>query len=83
MPRKPAAAIAEKIRVRRAAAAERMRRSRSRRAKGLRCYTLEMRDSEIAALVRRGLLAPGERANRAAIIKAMYEFLDRTLERSV
>ncbi|MGH7914995.1 MAG: hypothetical protein ACREPW_10145 [Candidatus Binataceae bacterium] len=42
-----------------------------------------MRDSEIAALVRRGLLASGERANRAAVIKAMYEFLDRTLGRLV
>jgi hypothetical protein len=47
----------------------------------MRCYTLEVRDEEIAALVRRGLLLPDEQTNRAAIIKAMYAFLDRTLGR--
>lgn len=45
----------------------------------MRCYTLELRDEEIAALVRRGLLSPDRRTDRAAVIKAMYEFLDRNL----
>ena len=45
----------------------------------MRCYTLELRNEEIAALVRRGLLSPDEGTNRAAVIKAMYAFLDRTL----
>jgi hypothetical protein len=45
----------------------------------MRCYTLELRDAEIAALVRRGLLTPGEQTDRAAVIKAMYAFLDRAL----
>lgn len=79
MPKKSSAAIAEKMRSRRAATAERMRRSRSRRSEGMRCYTLELRDAEIAALVRRGLLASGEEADRPAVVKAIYAFLDCTL----
>jgi hypothetical protein len=62
-------------------AAERMRRSRQRRRDGLRSYRLELRDSEIEALVRRGLLLASEQTNRNAIIKAMYAFFDRTLGR--
>jgi hypothetical protein len=65
----------------RAKAAARMQRSRDRRAKGMRCYTLELRGEEIAALVRRGLLSPGEQTDRKAVSKAMYAFLDRTLGR--
>jgi hypothetical protein len=65
------------------AAAGRMERSRSRRGKGLRCYMLEFRDTEIVALGRRGLLAPGDQTDRAAVIKAMYASLDCTLGRSV
>ncbi len=71
-------AVPAKANIARARAAERMRRSRNRRRKGFRCYTLELRESEIAALVRRGLLAPDKQANRAAVLKAMYAFLDRT-----
>jgi len=40
----------------RSAAAERMRLHRERRRKGLRCLTIELRESEIDALVRMGLL---------------------------
>lgn len=80
--RTKAASVANnEITAARARAAARMQRSRDRRAKRMRCYTLELRDEEIAALVRRGLLAPEEHANRGAIIKAMYAFLDRTLGR--
>ena len=81
MSRKRRAAADEKAKIARAQAAERMRRSRSRRGKGMSCYTLELRDAEIAALVRRGLLASGEQRNRAAVLKAMYTFLDLTLGR--
>lgn len=42
---------------------------------------LELRDEEIAALVHRGLLLPTGQTDRAAVIKAMYEFLDSTLGR--
>jgi len=79
MRKKSAGAKNEEITAARARAAGRMRRSRDRRAKGMRCYTLELRDDEIAALVRRGLLSPDGRTDRAAVIKAMYAFLDRTL----
>ena len=62
--------------------AERMRRCRQRRRDGLRCYRLELRDSEIKDLVRRGLLLASEQANPNAVTKAMYPFFDRTLGRS-
>jgi hypothetical protein len=65
----------------RGGAAERMRRSRQRRRDGLRCFRLEIRDSEIEGLVRRGLLPASEQTNRNAIMKAMYAFFDRTLGR--
>jgi hypothetical protein len=58
-----------------------MRRSRQRRPYGLRCYRLELHDSDIEGLVRRGLLVASEQTNRNAIIKAMYAFFDRTLGR--
>ena len=59
--------------------AERMRRCRQRRRDGLRCYRLELRDEEIAALVRLRLLSHGEETNRIAVVKAMYAFLDENL----
>jgi len=40
----------------RSAAAERMRLHRERRRLGLRCLMIELRETEIDALVRRGLL---------------------------
>ena len=83
MPKTPATAIDEKAQIARAQASERMRRSRDRHRKGLRCYRLELRKDEITALVGRGLLASAEQNNRAAVLKAMYAFLDRTLGRAV
>ena len=81
MPKTSAGARNDEIIAARAKAAARMQRSRDRRSKGMRCYTLELRDEEIAALVRRGLLSPNGQTDRAAVIMAMYEFLDRTLGR--
>jgi hypothetical protein len=63
----------EATRVARANAAARMRRSRERPAEGMRCYTLEIRDAEIAALVRRGYLAEENRANWAAIKRRAFK----------
>jgi hypothetical protein len=40
----------------RSAVAERMRRHRERRRDGLRCVTIELRETEIDALVRNGFL---------------------------
>jgi hypothetical protein len=73
--------IVADTKIARGAAAERMRRSRQRCRNGLRCFRLELRDGEIEALVRRGLLLPSEQTNRNAIIKALYAFFDRTLGR--
>jgi hypothetical protein len=62
----------------RSAAAERMRLHRERRRKGLRCVTVELRDSEIDTLVRMGLLRPEMRNDSNAIIEAIYAHFDRT-----
>jgi hypothetical protein len=76
-----AAPMVVNTKIARTRGAERMRRCRQRRRDGLRCYRLELRDSEIQALVRRGLLLASERTDRNAVIKAMYAFFDRTLGR--
>jgi hypothetical protein len=64
----------------RSAAAERMRAHRQRRRDGLRCLTIELRETEIDALIRKQLLNPETRNNPSAIIDALYAFLDRTLD---
>ena len=73
--------IVATTKIARGGAADRMRRSRQRRRDGLRSYRLDLRESEIEALVRRGLLPANEQTNRNAIIKAMYAFFHRTLGR--
>jgi hypothetical protein len=60
-------------------AAERMRRHRQRRRDGLHCLVIELRDTEIETLIRKGLLKWETRNDRSAIIKALYAFFDRTL----
>ena len=57
MSEKVATPIVANTKIARTRAAERMRRCRQRRRDGLRCYRLELHDSEIEALVRRGLLS--------------------------
>jgi hypothetical protein len=64
----------------RSAAAERMRRHRERRRMGLRCLMIEVRESEIDALVRAGLLERDTRNDANAIIDALYAHLNRTLD---
>ena len=62
-------------------AALRMRRHRERRRDGLRCMTIELRETEIDALIRRGLLEEDTRNDLQAVKKkAFYYFLDRTLD---
>jgi hypothetical protein len=61
------------------APAVRMRRHRERRRRGCRCLTVELRDSEIEALIRRGLLNSETRNSTRAIAEALYRFLDRNL----
>jgi hypothetical protein len=59
--------------------AERMRRYRQRRSSGLRCLTIQLRDTEIDVLICRALLKPEMRNNKNAIIRALYDHFDLTL----
>jgi len=61
------------------AAAERMRRHRQRRRDGLRCFMIELRETEIDALIRNGLLAAENRHDYDSVQSALYAFLDRAL----
>lgn len=60
-------------------AALRMRRFRERRRDGLRCVTIELRETEVTALIRKGLLRDEARNDLPAVTRAFYGFLDRTL----
>jgi len=62
-------------------AAERMRRHRRRRRDRLRCLTVQLRETEIDELIRKGLLKSETRNDRNAIIEALYKHFDRTLGR--
>jgi hypothetical protein len=63
----------------RSAAAERMRLHRERRRQGLRCLMIELRETEIDVLIRKGLLKPETRNNSIALREAFYAFLDGAL----
>ena len=67
--------------VARSPAAERMRLHRERRRYGLRCLIIELRITEIDALIRRGLLKSEMRNDTAEIIDALYAHPDQTLSR--
>jgi hypothetical protein len=56
-----------------------MRIHRARRKLGLRCVTIPLCEAQIEGLVHRGLLPRDERADRAAIRRALYSYLDLTL----
>ena len=59
--------------------ADRMRRHRQRRRDGLRCLTIELRETEIDTLISKQLLREADRDDPNAINRALYEFLDRNL----
>ena len=61
-------------------AAERMRRLRERRRDGMRCLRVELRDTEVDALVQKGLLKAEARSDQNAIADALYDYLERTLD---
>jgi hypothetical protein len=63
------------------AAAERMRRHRERRRDGMRCLTIELRETEIDALICKGMLKADARNDPHAIRDALHEYLDHTLGR--
>jgi hypothetical protein len=56
-----------------------MRRHRERRRDGLRCMTIELRETEIATLIRKGLLSNDARNDLNAARNAFDSFLDKTL----
>jgi hypothetical protein len=62
------------------AAALRMRRHRDRRRDGLRCLTIELRETEVTALIRKRFLAENARDDRRAVLSAFYGFLDGALD---
>ena len=56
-----------------------MRLHRARKSAGLRCLTLEVREAEIAALIRKGLLHCESQQDSTAVRNALYALLDRHL----
>lgn len=61
------------------AAAARMRRHRKRRRDGLHCLTVELRETEIEALIYKGMLNSATRNSKKAIINALHAYFDITL----
>jgi hypothetical protein len=59
------------------AAAARMRRHRARRREGLRSLTIELRETEVDALIRSGFLEKGNRNDANAVAQALYRVFDR------
>jgi hypothetical protein len=57
----------------------RMRVHRARRKLGLRCVTIPLSEPMLETLVHMGWLPRGERADRAAILRALYSYLDDSL----
>jgi hypothetical protein len=60
-----------------------MRLHRERRRKGLRCLTVELRETEIDVLIGKGLLDRGRRDDPRAIVDALLAYLDRTFGRTL
>jgi hypothetical protein len=56
-----------------------MRLHRKRRRQGLRCLTIELRETEIDALIGKGLLDSEMRHDLRAVCAALYTHLDQTL----
>jgi hypothetical protein len=63
--------------------AERMRLHRDRRRRGLRCLTIELRETEIDVLIGKGLLTSETRHDRGAVCDALYAHLEQTLGKHV
>jgi hypothetical protein len=56
--------------------AERMRRYRERRRRGLSCIKVQLRRSEVDGLIACKLLEPTEREDRKALEEALHRYLD-------
>jgi hypothetical protein len=57
-------------------AAKRMRLYRQRRRRGLLCIKVQLRRSEVDALIACKLLEPTEREDRRALAAALHRYLD-------
>ena len=60
-------------------AAERMRRHRQQRQRGVLCFRVELTENVINELVRRKRLSPDYRANPNAVGQALQQYLDYTM----
>jgi hypothetical protein len=60
-------------------AAERMRQHRERKKSGMRCVMLELRETEIDALIRKGFLKSDARNDKTQITDAIYAYFDQEL----
>jgi hypothetical protein len=61
----------------RSPAAERMHLHRERKKNGMRCVMIELRETEIDALIRKGFLKADARNDTQVIIDALYSYFDR------
>lgn len=59
--------------------AQRMQRNRERRRKRLRSITVDLHETEVDVLIRRGWLAADSRCDNAAVVRALYCFFDEAL----
>jgi len=66
--------------VTRSPAAERMKLHRERKKNGMRCATIELRETEIDALIKLKLLKAEMRDDREAIAEALYGWFERELD---
>ena len=56
--------------------AQRMRLYRERRRRGLSCIKVQLRRTEVDALIARGLLEPADRQDRGVLAAALHRYLD-------
>ena len=61
------------------AAARRMRYHRERRREGLLCVTIDLRETEVTELIKRGLMEADARHDVHAIRNALHRHLDESL----
>jgi hypothetical protein len=65
--------------INRSPAAERMRVHRKRKKSGMRCLMIELRETEIDALIRKGFLKADARSDISALTDAIYAYFDHGL----
>lgn len=64
-------------------AAERMRRHRELRRLGFRCLTIQLRETGVDDLIKKGLLSADARNDPRAVREALHQFFDSTLNLTV